>query len=126
MLDACTIVEDAAGFSDDSFDTTTGLWTRGGGDGSLIYSGKCMIRHESAVPAGFGEQQTIEQQWILRVPLNTAGIVAGQIARIDSSRDPSLPSREWKIDEVLGGTFAVSRRLRVSAIMVRPRAVADA
>lgn len=104
------ITHDPQGPDDDTFNTTTGLWTRVGE--STVYSGVGSVRAndpERTVDVGGGEQ--VRSEWGLKLPLTAPDPPAGAIVEVlTNTRDPAIVGRRFKISRTLGSTFAVMRK----------------
>lgn len=125
MLDQCTIVADAEIFADDTFDTTTGEWTRDPADDSPVYAGKCLIKYETSTATNEGGQDMAIEGYVARIPLAVVNVTPGMGLVCTDSRDLFLIGHRWKIDTVIGGTFKVARGLVLSEIASEPRQFAE-
>lgn len=126
LLDHCQITADPQAFADDTFDETTLTWTRPGGDTSLAYDDVCAIRHESGQIGEMGGADMLEGVWTARILLlGSAAVVQGAVLTVTASRDPGMVGRTFKVDEIIGGTFKLTRRLRLSSITLSTRERSD-
>lgn len=120
----CTITSDPQAESDDLFDDTTLTRSKPVGDASTLYSGPCMIR-----PAGLsqraeqeGEAASFVDIFRLRIPVSATVIPIGATVTIGSCpNDPSMVGRQFNVQQVEGGTYAVSRILTLHARARGPR-----
>lgn len=126
LIDHALITLDPVGFSDDTFDTTTGLWTRPTDDQGLVYDGPCSLKNLTGVVSDDDGVDTVVSEWVGKIMLlSSAGVTEGAIMVVDASRDPGAVGRKFKVDEVIAGTFKVSRRLRLSSLLASPRQWSD-
>jgi len=104
------ITYDPQGPDDDTFNTTTGEWTRVGQ--TTVYSGAAAFRAndpERQVDVGGGEQ--IRSEWGLKLPMSAPQPEAGAMVEIlTCKRDPSLVGRRFKITRTLGSSFGIMRK----------------
>lgn len=104
------ITRDTQGPDDDTFNTTTGVWTRVGQ--TTVYSGKAAFRAsdpERQYEVGGGME--LRSEWALRLPIEAAEPKAGDFVEILTNvRDPAMVGRRFRIDRVLGSTLGVVRR----------------
>ena len=120
MLDECAIIRDPSGHRDDTFNRTTGVWSRPLSDFSEVYSGPCSVRADAnATTRGDyneGGQQAVRRAYTGRIPLDAVDVDETCILEVTASRDPRLEGMRFKLTEVFGSTFAVSRKFALTSV----------
>lgn len=115
MIDRCRVTADPEGADDDTFDPATGVLTRPVGDTSTIYEGKSLFyrRRRVETPATQGEAAVTVQEYFGAIPLAEIGVKVGNTYTVVASADPWAIGRPFRITEVLGETYAVTRDLKL-------------
>ena len=110
------ITRDPEGADDDTFNTTTGAWTRVGQ--TVVYTGPASFRAGSADPnrrVDVGGSEELRTEWHLRLPLSAPAPSVGDFVTIRTNvRDPSQVGRLFRVDRVLGSSMAIVQRLVMS------------
>lgn len=121
----CTISSDPQAESDDYFDDATLTRSKPVGDATAIYAGACMIRPAPGLGQRTeqeGEAASFVDVFRLRIPVSATVIPVGATVSIDSCpNDPAMVGRTFNVQQVEGGTFAVSRILTLHARARGPR-----
>lgn len=115
MVDQCRITSDPEGAGDDVLDQATGELVPPASDTSTVYEGPCVVylrpRAERTDEQG-GATMTV-QDYIGAIPLAETAPRIGDTFTVTDTRDPRFVNRSFRIVEVLGGTYAVTRDLRL-------------
>ncbi len=126
LVDKCVITRDPQGVHDDTFnelDLTYG--TPAAGDTSTIYADLCSIAAVATQGRGEqteGGQMVYRDEYRARVKVtNTVPAIGDVFTLTVSANDESMVGRRFTIIEVLGGTYTVTRRLRMVARKRGPR-----
>jgi hypothetical protein len=108
MGDRCRIRRNPGGSDDDVLNPNPGELTLDPGvEIEPYYDGICSAR---AAAGGTGEDASS-----ITVPLSVVPLEDDAI-EVYESRDAAMVGRWFRVDRVMGGTFAVSRRLQVAEI----------
>lgn len=118
MTDACLIVVDPEGTTDDVFDESTGVYTPVNPDTVMIYSGKCFLAPLNVFPSQSteGGATTISTDFELHVPKDSPQIpVDAAVVITASMRDANLVGNEFVVRSKQNNSFAVDQTVRVFA-----------
>lgn len=107
MTDRCRLRRNPGGETDDVLDPNPQELTLDPGEIEPYYDGVCIAR---ASEGGTGEDASS-----CTVPLSVEAS-AGDITEIYESRDSAMVGRWFRVEQVFGGTFAVSRRLKIAEV----------
>jgi hypothetical protein len=108
------ITRNTGGTADDVFNTTTGLWTSI--DRDAVYSGAASFRaNDPDRRFDSGGQVILRAEWSLKLPLDDltedTEPAEGDFVEITScARDGHLVGKKFRIDRILGTSFATLRR----------------
>ena len=119
MRDGCRIQRDEEGTGDDIWDDVTGTYTDPVNDLSLVYEGKCMF---SSINIGaitvYGGDEQQSSDWQLGVPKDECPALLPNdvvtIVSVHEDGDQELIEAVFKVDDELSGTYAVTRRARMT------------
>lgn len=107
LTDRCRLRRNPGGEEDDTLSAEPGELTLTPQTITPYYDGVCALRVESG---GDGADTATVTVPLAIVPDE------GDVAEIYEARDPGLVGRWFRIDQVGGGTFAVSRRCQVGEV----------
>lgn len=116
------ITLDPAGAGDDTFNTTTGLWTRVGQ--TTVYEGKAGFRaNNPEQDLDIGGSNEIRGEWALKLPLSFMPTPGSFVLILTCARDPLLVGKEFRIERVLGSSMGVLRRCTMHEYTSGPREI---
>lgn len=121
MGDECIIVRDVERTGDDTWDSTTGTYTPPAEDEITIYRGKCSVSGQQGSPQLLGGQYQMTGIYWLSIPVDTDPLLPlDKVMITESDRDPRLVDKIFIIDDMIFGTYSVSRRVRMHLYTVVP------
>lgn len=112
MTDTVRLRRNPGGNDDDVLNPNPGNLTLDAGAVEPYYDGPATIRVSQAAENGVAGSMA-------SVPL---AVIPDEddVIEVVTSRDPTLPGRWFRVDQVRGGTFAISRRLVISEVAPWP------
>lgn len=115
MVDRCRITADPEGTDDDALNQTTGVLTPPAGDTATVYAGPCLVYYRQTAPQVVteGSAASTVQDYVAAIPLAEAGPEVGNNFVVTTTSDPRLVNRAFRIVEVMVGSYAVTRDLKL-------------
>lgn len=108
LVDTGTIRSPAA----PAFDEDLGYDTAGTGD--AVYAGRCRLRPSGGARVVIaGDAPITLRLYDLTLPHTATGVEVDQLATMDTSDDPSLAGRVYRVVDVQGGSDGAYRRVVV-------------
>jgi hypothetical protein len=124
MVDACRIVRDRPGTSDDTFDPETGDLVPPSSDDSTVYDGKCLLTElqagDQVVERGGRDQY--RRRYQLSIPIDAPAVEPGDVVAVTKSADPQLLDRRLRVIQPSLGSVLVRRRIECELFDRGPRA----
>ena len=112
MDDECSILHDATGHADDTFDRLTGTWVRPSNDATETYSGKCIVsvqgRGRDTDDAGRPKSLN---RIVVKLPVGSSAPPGSILTITDSLRNDFLVGTTWRVVAEESATFSVSHKV---------------
>lgn len=108
LTDTCQIVDENQD-TEGVYDPVTGVVTWPAD--TTVYTGRCSVKKRSrslTTREGYGDLE--EDEFLLRVPADTAGLDLDQVVTILTSTDPTLIGIEFEVKRVIVGTHSITRQ----------------
>ena len=111
MVDTCTIRRQT-GETRDASGAVTPVY------GTTVYTGKCrlQLRGLASQSPDVGEQRIDILRGELQLPISVTGVAVDDQVTFDSSLDPALGGRVFRVADLMHKTHATARRLPVEEV----------